>query len=232
MFGTYASLKPYNDFELSLGYNGIITRYLDEFYSMTQNKMLETALPIVYQQAVNLNMRYKGINRWVLRTDHNVSFWTDKNYRIFGTAIGDRGIVSAATAEGFADVNHLLLWNGLGASYQLTSDWVIDAYVRNLRRIDTAIGIVDTGATENEEFRFIRNEIEAELRASWQPNPNLEFYTGIEVKNQYTIISKDIHSRMIGDRFPNGFVSPDAVRDTKDSTLKLRVPIGITVRMR
>ena len=232
MFGLYASLKPLAGFEATLGYNGIVTKYLDEFYSMTQNRMLETAMPSVYQQAVNLNLRYTGVNRWVFRTDHNISFWTDKNYRIFGTAIGDRGLVAASTVEGLADVNHLLLWNGFGASYQLTDDWRINVYIRNLRRSDTARGVVDSITLEDEEFKFTRNELKGELRFTWHPNPNLEFFTGMELQNRFTVISKNVHQRMIGDRFPHGFVSPGVVRDTRDSTLNIKVPVGIIVRMR
>ena len=231
LFGVYASLKPMANVEVTLGYDGIAAKYLDEFYSLTQNRMLETAMPLVYQQAVNVNLRYTGIDRWTFRTDHNVSFWTDKNYRIFGTAIGDRGLVAASAVEGLADVNHLLVWNGLGVTWQFTDAWKIQLYVRNLYRTDTAQGMVEANAAE-EDFRFFRNETKGEIRGSWQPNPNLEFYTGLEMKNQITIISKNVHQRMVGERFPHGFVSPNAVKDTRDSTFTCKIPVGIIVRMR
>jgi hypothetical protein len=228
MFGVYASLKPLADFGVSLGYNGIVTKYLDEFYAL--NTWLETSMPLVYQQAINLNLRYTGLERWVFRTDHNVSFWTDQNYTIFGTAIKDRGILSKSQTEGLADVDHLLVWNGFGVNFRLTDAWKLDFYVRNLYRRDAAMGIVSETNRVSEEFIFNRDEFKGEFKAKWEPKPNLEFYAGMETQYQVTTISKNVHQRNIKD--PGGFVSPNAVKDTRDSTLKIRFPVGLTVRMR
>jgi hypothetical protein len=228
MFGVYAGLKPFSGFDVSLGYNGIVTKYLDEFYSL--NTWQETSMPMVYQQALNLYLRYTGLDRWVFRTDHNVSFWTDQNYTIFGTSIKDRGVLSKSQNTGLADVNHILVWNGLGINYELTNTWKLDLYARNLFRQDAAIGVIDSTTKAEEEFIFTRDEMEMEFKAKWGPNPNLEFYIGMEVQYQLTMISKNVHERNVLE--PNGFVSQKAVRDTADSTLKLRFPLGVTVRMR
>jgi len=228
MFGVYASLKLFAGFGLSLGYNGIVTKYLDEFYSL--NAWQKTSMPVVYQQALNLNLRYTGLDDWVFRTDHNVSFWTDQNYTIFGTAIKDRGVLSESQNTGLADVDHLLVWNGLGVNYRLTDTWKLDLYGRNLYRRDKAVGVIDATTHEQEEFLFTRDEVEVKFKAIWGPNPNLEFYAGVEAKYQITAISKDVHARNVRD--PDGFVSPDAVKDTADTTFKIRFPLGVTVRMR
>jgi len=223
----YASLKPFADFGLSLGYNGIVTKYLDEFYS--GGDWWETSMPVVYQQALNLNLRYTGFDRWVFRTDHNVSFWTDQNYLIFQAAqLKDMGIASKSVTTGLADVDHMLIWNGLGVNYQVTDTWQIDLYARNLYRRDAAIGLINT--PNHEEFIFTRDEVEMEFKAKWGPNPNLEFYAGMEAQYQLTMISKNVHERNWRD--PVGFVSLSAVKDTVDTTFKLRFPVGITVKMR
>jgi hypothetical protein len=228
MFGAYASLNPLAGFGVSLGYNGIVTKYLDEFYSL--NAWNETSMPIVYQQALNLNLRYTGVDRWAFRTDHNVSFWTDQNYTIFGTAIKDRGVLSKSQTANLADVDHFLVWNGLGVTYQVSSVWKLDLYLRNLYRLDTAIGVTDETTRASEEFIFNRDEFKGEFKAKWEPNPNLEFYAGMEAQYQVTGISKNIHQRNVLE--PSGFVSPNEVKDTKDTNLQIRFPVGLTVRMR
>ena len=225
LFGLYASLTPMDDVGVSLSYNGIVTKYLDEFYS--GGNWHETTKPVVYQQAINLNLRYTGINRWTFRTDHNISFWTDMNYGIFGiSAIGDMGIVSKSQSAGLADVDHLLMWNGLGASYQLTDTWKLDLYIRNLYRRDTALDV----QADKDEFRFERDELHGELKGTWQPTSNLEFYAGLVLENKGTNISKDVHKRLLND--PKGFISLDAVNDTRDTTFLFKVPVGIIIRMR
>jgi hypothetical protein len=225
LFGLYASLKPLPDLGLSLGYNGILTSYLDRFYSA--GAWQETTLPRVYQQAANLNLRYTGISKWVFRTDHNISFWTDKNYSIFGiTAIKDMGTAAQSQTLGLADVGHLLIWNGLGIGYQLSGNWKLDLYVRSLYRRDLAQDV----QVDHEEFHFNRASAKAELKGIWQPNKNLEFYTGMIIENTSTGISKDVNKRRVNE--PNGFISQEAVNGIRDSAFSFKIPTGITIRMR
>jgi len=225
LFGAYASLTPpAPGFALTLAYNGIVTQYTDRFFA--GGLWHDTAMPMVLQHAINLNARYTGINRWTFRTDHNVSFWVDKNYAIFGIqGIVDMGTTSAMAAQDFAQVDHLLVWNGVGVAYQLSDDWRLDLYVRNLRRQDTALGVQG-----DDVFQVVRNQLRGELRGIWQPRANLEMFVGIDVQYYSISVSHDINRRQV--HAPAGFVSLEHVGDTNDGSLVFKVPMGIIVRMR
>jgi len=225
LFGAYASLTPpAPGFALTLAYNGIVTQYTDRFFA--GGLWHDTAMPMVLQHAINLNARYTGINRWTFRTDHNVSFWVDKNYAIFGIqGIADMGTTSAMAAQDFAQVDHLLVWNGVGVAYQLSDDWRLDLYVRNLRRQDTALGVQG-----DDVFQVVRNQLRGELRGIWQPRANLEMFVGIDVQYYSISVSHDINRRQV--HAPAGFVSLEHVGDTNDGSLVFKVPMGIIVRMR
>jgi hypothetical protein len=227
LFGVYASLTPLKDLGVSLGYNGIITKYVDQIYeNLGGGSMHNITLPKVYQQAVNLNLRYKGVPRWTFRTDHNLSFWTDKNYTIFGfNAPKDLGIVSQTQSSGFADVDHLLLWNGLGLGFQLTDSWKIELYTRNLYRQDTA-----KGRNGREELRFARNKLCGELKGIWQPNDRLELFFGVVLENELTTISEDTNKRLVGS--VDGFGSAANVAETGDTVFTVKIPVGVILKMR
>jgi len=224
LLGVFASLYPMDKLGVSLSYNGVLTRYPDQIYGAGQ--MVNITLPTVYQQAVNLNLRYGGVDRWTFRIDHNVSFWGDKNFTIFNPARKNDGIAAeSATTLGLPTVSHLLVWNGLGVNYDLSDTWRLELYVRNLRRQDLA---EDNG--KSMEYRFTRNQLFGELKGIWRPNDNLELYFGVEIENTTTVISKDAATETVGQK--DGFTVLGNVREIRDTSLNVKVPVGITVRMR
>jgi hypothetical protein len=231
LFGLYGSVYPLSALGISLGYNGIATKYCDEFYNLGTYTWDNTAMPLVYKQAVNLNMRYKA-GPWTIRTDNVLNFWTDKNYQIFGISnrnnkIEDMGIVAESQAGDYADVNHLLLWNGLGAGYQFTPTIKAELYARNLYRVDNA---ADTGP-QRQTYQFNRNMLSVELKGIWKPNEYVEAYISLLLEDTMTAISKDIHEQ---NRDPpySGFKPGVDSADTLDTQMVFKVPIGVTIKMK
>ena len=225
LFGVFASLYPLDKFGISLSYNGIFTQYPAKVYGVQE--MVNITLPQLYQQAVNFSLRYEGINRLTLRTDHNISFWEDKNFRIFTLpGLEDAGITAeSAITLGYPTVGHFLLWNGLGMNWAISGTWTVDLYVRNLYRRDTA-----TDIEKDIEYCFTRNRINSELKGFWRPNDNLEFYIGLAVEHTVTILSEDVAKKRIDIR--DGFTLLENAREIRDTVLTIKVPVGMTVRIR
>ena len=227
LFGVFASLYPFRDFGVSLGYNGIFTKYPEEIFS--GGTMVPITMPAVLQQGINLNMRYSGINRLVLRTDHNVSFWGDKNFLIFGMpAYGsvNAGITAeTAITRDYPIVGHLLVWNGLGVNYQFTDTFKLDLYVRNLFRRT----LTESSGTDV-EFLFTRNMTVGELKAVWLPRENMEFFIGLTLEHMITTLSEDIAKETI--RIKDGFGDLANAGEIRDTSLVFKVPIGMTVKLR
>ena len=231
LFGLFASLYPLADLGVSLSYTGVYTLYPRQIYSAGLNSMVNLTLPSSYQQGISLNARYSGINRWVFRTDHNLSFWGDKNFTIFGLpALANAGIdPSTDTTRNYPTIGHVLIWNGLGLNYQLTDTWKLDVYARNLYRRDSAEGAMQSGMPQR-EYVFTRNMTVCELKGIWSPRDNMEFFMGVTIENTITLISKDVAFDTVGVR--DSFVLQADARDIKDTDFIIKIPIGITVRIR
>jgi hypothetical protein len=231
LFGLYGSVYPLTGLGFSVGYNGIVTKYCDKFYNLGIYTWDNTAMPFVYKQAVNFNARYKT-GAWTFRTDNVLNFWYDKNYKIFGInspsrKIEDMGIVAESQASGYADVNHLVLWNGLGVGYQFTPTFKGELYARNLYRQD---GALSTGPRQ-ENYSFNRNMVSAELKGIWKPNKYIEIYAGVLLEDTITGISKDINEQNRNPPY-EGFKPGAASKDTLDSTLVFKIPMGVTINMK
>jgi len=215
-FGTYGSLYPFRDDSLGItvGYAGVIERYLDEFLVGAT-----TVQPKVFKSGINLAARYK-LGQLTLRTDHNYSFWTDKNYRIFNlhkphVDLRDWGLMSADTvAADMADVYHGFLWNGLGASYRFTQTLEGSVYARNLARVDEAA-----------QLRMFNNYFSVELRSTFYISPSVEAYMGLVFEHTGRRTSREL-SATVGE-FPAAFTP----RDTFDSRTMVQIPIGLTVKL-
>jgi hypothetical protein len=220
LFGVYASLQPLAGLGVSAGYNGVFTKYLDEFYQAS--KWNQTLFPNVYQNGVNLNLRYRGIDRLTLRSDHNVSFWADRDYRIFGMpGRSDNDGLAAETLGGaFAEVSHFLLWNGIGAVWQINGPVKAEIYMRNLYREDAA---KQAGGAE---YRWMRDKFVVEARAVYQINRNAEIYAGVTVENTVTAVSKDVNAQNTS-KFKTGVVS----RETVDTDFVIKIPMGMTIKL-
>jgi hypothetical protein len=231
LFGLYGTVYPLSGLGISLGYNGIATKYCDEIYSSATNTWDNTTMPLVYKQAVNLNLRCKT-GPWTFRTDNVLNFWYDKNYTIFGInapskKIGDLGIAAESQSSGYADVNHLVLWNGLGIGCQFTPTLKGELYARNLYRSDKA---ADTGPKQ-EHYQFGRNMISTELKGIWKPNGYVEVYLSLLLEDTVTTISKDIHEQNRNPPY-TGFKPGVDSKDTLDSTLVFKIPMGVTIKMK
>jgi len=215
-FGLFGSVYPFLDDTLGItvGYVGVLVRYLDEF--MVD---FETVMPTVLKHGINLAARYR-VGELTIRTDHNYSFWADRNYRIFNlhrphVTLSDWGLASRGTiADSFADVNHSFIWNGLGVSYRFTDTFYGSVSARNLLRID-----------ETPQFRMLNNYFAVELRSTFNFGSSIEAFVGLVFDYTVRSTSAELSDR-VGE-FPPAF---DA-RDTRDTRMMVQIPMGLTVRL-
>jgi hypothetical protein len=225
MFGAYASMRvpPVPGLAFTLGYNGILTRYFDEFYrALGGTGMTETLVPSVYQQGVNVNLRYKGIPRLTLRTDNNYSFWTDRDYSPFGIPQrGNYGLGSSVEGDAYSNVDHRLLWNGIGAAYEFTGSFKLSLYCRRLCRRDTAL------QSDGVEWEVSWEKLAGELTAAFKPfGEGVELHAGITVEHETRFSSKEVNAQIT-----SKFVSADRAADTTDTELVLKIPVGMTIKL-
>jgi len=218
--GAFGSLYPFKNDSLgiTLGYAGVIVRYLEEF-EMTVTGPRVTVMPQVIKHGINLAARYQTENL-TLRTDHNYSFWSDRNYRVFNlhrpnVDMADWGLSSTAeVANEFGDVSHSFLWNGAGVSYRITDILTGSVSARNLLRMD-----------ETAQFRMLNNYSAVELRATFNFGSSVETFVGFVF--DYTMRGTNRALSQGVDEFPAAF-NP---RDTSDTRMMVQVPIGFTVRL-
>jgi outer membrane receptor for ferrienterochelin and colicin len=215
-FGLYASLTPFKDLGVTLGYAGIYTKYLDEFLGST--RVIETLVPYVLKSGLSLNARYQGIPNLTLRTDHNYSFWADMDYRIFEIPqVGNMGLISSASAAAYADVTHLVLWNGLGATYNFNEHCSLEIYLRNLYRDDRA-----------EDFVLTRNQFVVEPKLTWKIDDRFSMWAGVSWELLVDTVSEELNKRGAKS---NVFVSGNAPIETRDTTQVIKVPLGVNLKL-
>jgi hypothetical protein len=217
VFGVFAGYYPWADDRLgiTLGYAGELTQYLEEFSIDSR-----TALPQVFKNGINLAARYKT-GRLSVRTDHNYSFWSDKNYKIYylykpdAQLMKDYGLLAESNdSSDVSDVSHSFLWNGVGASWQFTPVIEGSVYGRNLLRTD-----------ETPEYKMVISYFSLELRSVFRPGPSVEAYAGVDFF--YT-------GREVSESLPRalGEFGANAPKATRDSVVSVRVPVGVTVKLR
>jgi hypothetical protein len=181
--------------------------------------MVDTLVPVVYKNGINLNVRYSDlIPGLVLRTDHNYSFWNDKNYNVYGlTSLVDFGLFSQADSAGYGDVDHLLLWNGIGAAFDLTSRLTIEFYARNLYRQDSA-------KAGGMEYKLSRNQIFVEPKLIYKFNSQVEVFAGLSWESTVTVASEALNKQGL-----NAFKPGAAIKETSDTVNVIRIPMGLTM---
>ena len=214
--GVFASLTPAQDWAVTLGWAADVTRYLDEFALVGSHVLHRTTWPVIFKQGLNFNARFTGIPGFTVRTDHNFSFWNDKDYTIFrlsGTQL-DRNVLPYMTGGAYAEIERRVLWNGLGVFYHLNENWNVGIYGRNLRRTDRA-----------GDIWMILNETTIEPRLTWRLNENIEFFAALN----YTLLIERVSAAANSQRTPLPFTG-DA-RDTRDVNHRFSVPLGFTMRL-
>jgi len=227
-FGLFASINPLGNDSLGItvGYAGVWVRYLDEFMGAIplptggfRPAIVRTSMPQVFKHGINLAARYR-VGNFTIRTDHNYSFWDDKNYRIFNlhrphANLVDWGLRSVYTiAADMAYVRHSFLWNGLGVSYRFTDTLYGSVSARNLLRID-----------ETPQVRMLNNYFAVEVRATFNLGASVETFVGFVFDHTARSVSESLSAQ--SGEFPPGFTP----RDTFDTRLVVQIPVGLTVRL-
>jgi len=219
--GVFASLTPLENLGVTLGYGGVFTKYLDEF--RVSASMVETVQPLVMQNALMLNARYTNlVPGLTLRTDHNYSFWMDKNLLSLAAiqGWGDRTYSSKSLWPNAADVSHELLWNGIGVGYRMTELIGMELYARNLYRRDHSL------TTGGEEFTLERNELSVEPKIVFSLGLMTKLFVSVEIIHYTQSTSKDLNYAG-ANQFRGG---RDNAVETKDTELKIRIPVGLTMQ--
>ncbi|MDR2743527.1 MAG: hypothetical protein LBB98_15450, partial [Treponema sp.] len=216
LFGVYTGFYPWRDdrFGITLGYAGVFTQYLEEFSIKS-----ETAMPRVFKSGVNLTARYKT-DKLTIKTDHNFSFWSDKNYKIYylykpdAQRMKDYGLMAKTNSSSdVSEVLHSFLWNGIGASYKFTPVIEGNIYVRNLLRID-----------ETPQYKMTINYFSLELKSSFHINSQVEVYGGITWHYTGRTVSESLPKVLgeFGANLPHG---------TSDYVNMIQIPVGLTVKL-
>ena len=222
-FGLFGSLFPFGNDTLgiTIGYAGVFVSYLEEF-----NISIQTIQPTVWKHGINFAARYR-IGDLTLRTDHNFSFWDDRNYRVFNlhrpiARFDDFGLHSRdSISADVAEVRHTFLWNGIGAAYQVTPIFEFSAYARNLLRID-----------ETEQLRMLNSYANLELRSTFRLGSSVEAFVGFvfdyTLRNVNRELNQEINNALVG---TGEFPPPFEVRATTDTRMVIQIPMGLTVRL-
>jgi hypothetical protein len=234
LFGLYGSLKLPGNLGLTIGYNGELTSYLDEFYNGAMG-LVKTGYPLIFKNGVNLNVRYKT-GGLTLRTDNTVSFWSDKNYDAFEAndqRLVDVGLKEREQADRYAQVNHFMMWNGIGASVDLMQKkYTASLYVRNMLAQYEASGATPAGKGA---YTLFRDQIALELEFLYRINAKAEMFVKLTATDLITVRSKDLNAQSSGifiDYINNNSTQgkkPTPV-ETLDNELTFSIPIGVTLK--
>jgi hypothetical protein len=216
LFGVYASYYPFSSDRLgiTLGYAGERIKYLEEY-----NVNFKTTLPQIFKHGINLMARYKR-DTLTIKTDHNYSFWTDKNYNIYNLynpaedKMKDYGLEpDTSDASDQSEVFHSFLWNGIGASYRFTPVIEGSIYTRNLLRTD-----------ETPEYKMTTLYFSLELKSKFYLGPHVETYVGITWRYTGRTASEGLAGA-------SGEFGANPVQGTSDSVNMIQIPIGLTVKL-
>ena len=232
-FGVFASLTPLENLGVTIGYGGVRTGLLDRFYDIALGTRQETIQPIIMQNALMLHARWADvIPGLTLRTDHNYTFWMDKNLASLGAISGwiDKGPESVTRFPNSPDVAHSVLWNGIGVSYRLTNMIGLELYVRNLHRRTFAQGTTDGNiGADGEEFILGRNEFFVEPKLVINLTPFMRVDLAVAIITTTTTASADLNLRG-RNLFRPYEGSPNRRLETRDSVLQIQVPIGLIMQ--
>jgi hypothetical protein len=215
-FGVFASYYPFGNDTLgiTLGYAGVLEKYLDEFSTNSR-----TSMPTVLKNGVNLTARYQT-DKFIIKTDHNYSFWSDKNYKIYylyypdPMRMIDYGLLpESSSSSEVSDINHTFIWNGIGASYRFTPVFEGSVYTRNLLRID-----------ETPEYKMTNDYFSVELKATFYLTAGVEVFAGFT----YHFTGRGVSESLAGDLGEFGTNTPKA---TSDSVNMFQIPVGFSVKL-
>jgi hypothetical protein len=236
LFGVYGSLHLGENTDLTIGYNGALTAYLSEFYNAAARGMVKTGYPLVFKNGLNVNARFK-LHPITLRTDNSLSFWLDKDYRLFESNnpspdwTNDRGIQQKSTADNYAEITHFVIWDGIGVNYPLSDKISLDGYLRNLFSMYNAQG---TGPGGKGTYTLTRDEATFDIGVNLRFNANIDAFIKLGVIYTATYRSEDLNRQSTAffiDNIDNSLSKGKPVPvETLDHSVAFRIPIGIRVK--
>jgi hypothetical protein len=238
LFGLYASLHPLPALRVTAGYNGVVTAYLDEIYSSSMDAMIETGYPLVFRNGFNLNAAYALTDDINLKTDNCLTFWRDKNYKMLeskntnGRWI-DFNLEPKITADRYAEIDHFVLWNGLGMDYDLTNRLTLGAYARNLISVYSVKGMTSGGAAA--DYRLTRDEAEGKISVTLRLSSRATVGVSLKVNGMIHIRSRDLNAESGQVFIENIDQDPQKPKptpvETADSVLSMSIPISFSMQL-
>ena len=234
LFGLFGSFHLTETTDLTVGYVGALTAYLTEFYSQSQNEMVETGYPFVFRNGLNVNARFK-FPAFTLLTDNCLTFWQDQNYSLLETGNiqgwSDMGLEPKSKSEAYTVIDHLVLWNKVSASYPIRNNLALTSSLRNFFSYYNAEG---NGPTGKGVYSLVRDQVDFSIGASLAYNANIEAWVSLGVGYMMTSRTRDLNSQspgyFIANVNNNPALGPPAPVETVDHQVTLRIPIGIKVK--
>ncbi|MDR3284431.1 MAG: hypothetical protein LBS97_04550 [Treponema sp.] len=227
--GVFGTVTPIKDLGVTLGYSANVTKYLDEYYSAAGN--LETTFPLIWKHGVNINARYNGLldGKLRVRTDNNLSIYKDKNYSVFDAAGAAWTLNYNYRSDGknYAEVQHIFLWNGLGAEWDMAKingrKLMLAFYGRNLLRIDEA-----TSRIIEQQYTFTRDELKLDLQVKYYFSGGTSAFAGLRFQDLITKRSKDLTGQS-KEYFVDSMKMPGEAYETTDHQVAFSIPVGINM---
>jgi hypothetical protein len=204
--------------------------------------MVASGYPLVFRNGVNLNALYALTDEIKLKTDNCLTIWRDKNYDLleskndtggkwknFNTA----GDTTRAIADRYAEIDHFVLWNGLGLDYRLTPRLTLGVYARNLISVYSVKGVTSAGTAA--DYRLTRDEAEGKFSVNLRLSSRATVGMGLTINEMLKIRSLDLNAESRQVFIENIDADPSKPKptpvETFDSVLSFSIPISFSMQL-
>ena len=237
VFGLYSSFNLLNgNLGISAGYLGNISVLLSEFSnSRSVTNMVETGVPVVLRSGPVLNASWRTPAGLTIRTDNAFTFWQDKDFEIFRINLSSQNLNYNTSPKTVADnyrlISNIALRNGIGFGYFFSDKIQGSLYIQNILLHHQVVGY--TPLSDRHIYTLVDNMIRAELGLTYHFNDNAQVYIKFDVSDTITSRSMDLaaetHDLFLKTTVNHQTPVPVA---TTDHVFVIRIPIGITLRIR
>ena len=235
VFGLYGSFNLLDgDLGITGAFLGNANVLVKEYYLRGVNTMVETGVPVVFRVGPAINARWATPFGLTLRTDNALTFWQDKNFDIFRMAATDSqnfNNLPKEQADEYRLISNMALRNGIGLGYFITESIEARLYLQNILRRHEVIGYTPNDISHT--YTLIDNTVRAELSLFYHFNANALVYIKLDVSDAITSRSKDLAMEtrnLFLDQTVHGQLPVPVA--TVDHVFVIRVPIGLTLRIR
>jgi hypothetical protein len=147
----------------------------------------------------------------------------------------DVGLLPALQADSYTTIGHIVLWNGIGASYNIMPNLIGSLYARNLFSRYSASGTVPGGGDTNADYVITNDTISVELKVAYKINAKAEVFAKVIIDNHIITRSAALNAQSSGFFIEN--INNSSANDrptpvaTVDNVLNVRIHIGIILKL-